>query len=115
MESRILRDEIIFEKILSCYVNNFENIATSLIRSGTKKILFPSTIAIEKPVSGLEEYIEAKSLGEEKCKNLEKFFNIKIFTPRIDRVLTDQTATIFPTKSNDPFSVALDLIKIMNS
>lgn len=104
-----------FERFKEIYSDKFFEISESLINNGLTKILYPSTVAIDKPIPSLEEYINAKILGEAQCAKLEKKFRINVFKPRIERVLTDQTASILPVKANEPFKVSLELIKQMVS
>ncbi len=79
------------------------------------KILYPSSIAISDPLPELEEYIQGKIAGEEICNQIEKEFNVSVLKPRIKRVLTDQTATILPISSENPFDVAKKLVEQMTS
>lgn len=106
-------DAKIFQGFKEIYADKFFEISKSLINNGLTKILYPSSVAIDEPISSLEEYIQAKILGEKQCIRLEKKFQINVFKPRIERVLTDQTATILPVKSKDPFEVSMYLIHQM--
>ena len=84
-------------------------------KSQTKKIFYPSSIAIEKPIDTLKDYIKAKKEGEQVCRLLQKKFLINVVCPRLNRILTDQTNTIVPIKFDNPVDTMLVSIKQMSS
>ena len=68
----------------------------SKIKNKKSKIFFPSTIFIdEEKNNSFKEYQASKLLGELIGENINsKFENISIFSSRLPRLLTDQTAKI---------------------
>lgn len=120
--SKIFHDDIkkrnkdIYNSFYEIYVNCFKKLAKYLIKkSQTKKIFYPSSIAIEKPIDTLKDYIKAKKEGEQVCRLLQKKFSIKVVCPRLNRILTDQTNTIVPIKFDNPVDTMLVSIKQMSS
>ena len=57
---------------------------------GGSLIYWPSTIFLEQEVTGFNEYILAKEIGEKVCKNLEYKTNMKIIIERLEKIQTDQ-------------------------
>ena len=109
-------DNEIYNSFHEIYVDCFKSLAEFLIKkSQTKKIFYPSSIAIDKPIDTLKDYIEAKKEGEQVCRLLQKKFLIKIICPRLNRILTDQTNTIVPIKFDNPVNTMLVSIKQMSS
>lgn len=109
-------DNEIYNSFHEIYVDCFKSLAEFLIKkSQTKKIFYPSSIAIDKPIDTLKDYIEAKKEGEQVCRLLQKKFLIKIICPRLNRILTDQTNTVVPIKFDNPVSTMLVSIKQMSS
>jgi len=108
-------DQNLLNSFLSIYCNSFYRLSKIFIGNGGQKILYPSSIAISDPLPELQEYIQAKIAGEEICNQIEKEFNVSVLKPRIKRVLTDQTATILPISSENPFDVAKKLVEEMTS
>ena len=98
------------------YVDCFKNLVENLIKkSKIKKIFYPSTIAIDKPIDSLKDYIKAKKEGERICRLIKKKFMIKVLCPRLGRILTDQTNTMVPVNSDHPVDTMLVFIKLMPS
>ncbi len=106
-------DSKLFEHFNLFYCNAFKTISELLIKNGVRKILFPSTVAIDKPIIELKEYIEAKKNGEKTCDYLKNKYKIEVFNPRIDRVLTDQTTSVMPVNSEEPLNIAINLVNLM--
>lgn len=120
--NKIFHDDIkksnreIYNSFHEIYVDCFKSLAEYLIKkSQTVKIFYPSSIAIEKPIVSLKDYIEAKKEGEQVCKLLQKKFLIKVICPRLNRILTDQTNTMVPIKFDNPVDTMLVSIKQMSS
>jgi hypothetical protein len=107
-------DIFLYEKFLLIYAKKFEKIAKKYIKMGIIRILYPSTMYIDKPVEELQEYIKAKLEGEKVCNSLSSVSSIKVLKPRIDRVLTDQTTSILPVNSLHPLEVVLPIVGQMS-
>ena len=91
------------------YCDSFEDIALKFIEKGGKNIFYPSTVAINENVKGLEEYQIAKEKGELICSKIKNNFNVNLLVKRLPRILTNQTLTILPLKSLDPLDVAIEI------
>ena len=55
----------------------------------------------------------AKIDGELVCNDLNIKLNLEILIDRLDRVATDQTISIIPTKSLHPYEVAIKIANMM--
>jgi NAD(P)-dependent dehydrogenase (short-subunit alcohol dehydrogenase family) len=103
-----------FQELLSIYVDCFEKVAAWLTSHSTSRpisILYPSTVFINNRPKGMTEYAMAKAAGEVLAKDLAEALGIRIATPRIPRVLTDQTATVLPIQVADAVDVMLPLLR----
>lgn len=103
-----------FEDFYKVYCFAFNEIARRFLKSGGKKIYYPSSVAVMSGVRGLEEYAYAKKLGEEICRSLESEFDAEITCERLDRVETRQTLSVMPTEARDPVDVAIDICSIFS-
>ena len=103
----------IYKNFRNFYANCFEDIALKFIKSGGKKIYYPSSVAVLNKVRGMEEYTKAKKDGEYVCEELKKRLPVKILVDRIDRVNTSQTLSIMPIGSLEPYEVAISIAKKM--
>jgi hypothetical protein len=60
----------------------------------------------------MTEYAMAKAAGEVLCSDLNRFWpGIQIASQRLPRVLTDQTATMFPAESASTVELMLPIIR----
>jgi hypothetical protein len=107
-------DQVLYEKFFLFYAEKFELIAKKCIEIGVTCILYPSTIAIDKPVEEPEEYIKAKIEGEKVCGRLSSLSDINVLKPRIYRVLTDQTTSVMPKNSLHPLEIVLPIVQQMS-
>jgi len=106
------------EKLLSLYrtiyVDCFNNVCNELIAKNSKcSVFYPSTIFIDNPPRGFENYIRVKIEGEKLCKKLNKSSIINIITPRLPRLDTDQNQVIINQKSIENAEILLPFIKAM--
>ena len=61
----------------------------------------------------MQEYISAKLEGEALCTKFENIHNsMKIYKPRLPRIETDQTVSLFPVINQDPVAVQLKHLRI---
>lgn len=102
-------DVEIFDKFYQFYCYSFELIARRFFYNGGKTIYYPSSIAVEERIKGLEEYAIAKKLGEKICASLISEFNSEIIIDRLGRVETDQTLSILQVPTLDPIDVAIGI------
>lgn len=64
----------------------------------------------------MTEYAMAKAAGEVLCTDLHRFWpGIHIISVRLPRLLTDQTATMFPTATASTVDLILPIIRDVQS
>ena len=102
-------DKTIYQHFEKFYCDSFEDIALNFIKKGGKNIFYPSSVALDDNVKGLEEYKIAKEKGELICSKIKKEFNINVLFKRLPRILTDQTLTLLPVKSLNPLNAAIEI------
>ena len=108
----VFSDEI-HKKFYKYYVSGFNSIMEILISNGLKRVFYPSTVAIDEKPPDMEEYVSAKLSGETLCHNFEKKYDsIKIYKPRLPRMETDQTVSIFSVINSDPIPIQLEHLRI---
>ncbi len=103
-----------FDVLAAVYVNGFEKFvswAMGHLLERPRSIFYPSSVFIEARPKGMVEYAMAKVAGEVLAAELASATRVPILTPRIPRVLTDQTATMVPFQSDDPVAVMLPLLR----
>jgi hypothetical protein len=97
------------------YCEQFEKIVRRLWKGRLSVLLFPSSISIDSQIEELKDYSQSKLAAEFLSLKLQKEFGGVIFHPRIDRTLTNQTTSIFPTRSESAVSVARNLVLLIQS
>lgn len=109
-------NETLYNTFVEVYVKGFAKVCDKLIL-GTEylAVFYPSSIAIEKPLASLEEYIAAKLEGEEFCKKLNNKTNMAVYYPRLPRIDTDQTLSLIKAISADPVEVLLPHLREMTN
>jgi hypothetical protein len=116
----------IFGKRSSDYDNQLVNLFTAVYVDGFGKlcrqlhqqtpfltVMYPSSVAIDNPLPGLAEYIDAKLKGEEFCKVLSRQENTYVVWPRLPRIETDQTLSLIKVPASDPVEILLPIIRQM--
>ena len=113
---------LVFDKKISTayrevYVSSFNDLCNEIINRKSKcSILYPSTIWINNPPPQFENYIEAKMAGEKLCETLNKENSIlKIITPRLPRIKTDQTQTLIKENFTNSIEIMLPLLREMTN
>jgi acyl dehydratase/NADP-dependent 3-hydroxy acid dehydrogenase YdfG len=105
----------VFDEFVQFYVDGFYAVSRCLMRACRntfRNILYPSSVFVTDRPEGMTEYAMAKAAGEVLCADLRRVApELSIATPRIPRVLTDQTATVPPVESADASSVMLALLR----
>ena len=103
----------IFRQFCEYYVSGFNKIMNILIPTGLKRVFYPSTIAIDEKPSDMGEYVSAKLAGEMLCQYFEKNYSmIKIYRPRLPRMETDQTVSLFSVVNSNPIPIQLEHLRI---
>jgi MaoC like domain len=107
-------DDARYREFFSVYVDGFEAVCQQLVERGTRPaILYPSTVAIDKPLPELAEYVKAKAEGEALCRRLNGNGQAAILMPRLPRTATDQTQALLHVQAEDPVEIMAPLIRQM--
>ena len=106
-------NERIYQKFVSFYVTGFEKLMSFLDKHNalTTAVFYPSSAFVSETPVNLKEYAKAKAEGEAVCKKWEQqHFTTKIYAPRIPKVATDQTASLFESGNDDTTEIILNYI-----
>jgi len=106
-----------YNEFSAIYVDGFARLYAALrARSSAPiSIFYPSSIFVEERPREMAEYAMAKAAGETLCADLSASTpGVRIITPRLPRLATDQTATLLPTRSADPIAELLPHIRSMH-
>lgn len=98
------------------YVDGFEAIFRALWARGDRdlSVFYPSSTAVELPVSGMAEYAAAKAAGEESCALLARSHRgFRVIVKRLPRMLTDLTASLLQPEVVDAVDSMLPIIREM--
>lgn len=102
-------DEL-FRKFCDFYVTGFHQTLAGL--EDVKRVLYPSSTAIDSPAPNLVEYASAKAAGESLCRSLAAANPQRRFVcPRFARLATDQTATLLRATAADPVQPVLAALR----
>lgn len=102
-------DEL-FRKFCDFYVTGFHRTLAGL--EDVKRVLYPSSTAVDAPPPNLIEYAAAKAAGESLCRTLSAAEpHRRIACPRFARLATDQTATLLRASAADPVQPVLDVLR----
>jgi acyl dehydratase/NAD(P)-dependent dehydrogenase (short-subunit alcohol dehydrogenase family) len=95
------------------YVNGLVRLVRTLLAGGTPlAVLNPSSVAVTVPVRGMERYALVKRESEMALAALAaEYPGLRAFSPRLPRILTDQTATIMPVAAETAEAVMLPLLR----
>lgn len=102
-----------FAEFVDVYVNGFYALFNQVHRRGVPlSVMYPSSVAVEERPKGMTEYAMAKSAGEQLCRDLlRQSPKVRILTPRLPRILTDQTATVPPVPAAEAISTMAPLLE----
>ncbi|HEX5274971.1 MAG TPA: SDR family NAD(P)-dependent oxidoreductase [Candidatus Rubrimentiphilum sp.] len=98
------------------YVDGFVALCGALRSRGNRGLdaFYPSTQAIEAPVSGMANYAAAKAAGEESCKSIaDANPGLRVISRRLPRILTDLTASLLQPQVADAVQTMLPIIREM--
>jgi NAD(P)-dependent dehydrogenase (short-subunit alcohol dehydrogenase family) len=102
----------LFTKFCNCYVAGFLHTVQPLQRRGLRNIFYPSTVFIDDPPANMGEYAAAKMAGEMVCRFLQKnYAGMTIHVPRLPRMATDQTVSLWPSNNLDPVTVMIEALR----
>jgi acyl dehydratase len=108
----------LFDEFVQIYVKGFYDCCNYLGEhgSGALTAFYPSSAFVESNPPDMTEYCMAKMAGEMLCANMNRVDGrIHIIVSRLPRLLTDQTATVFPVGTEDPLKVMLPAIRTVQS
>ncbi|HSV13438.1 MAG TPA: hypothetical protein VLI90_04220 [Tepidisphaeraceae bacterium] len=104
----------LFRAFCDCYVDGF--LATfQAIRQrnpNLTRVFYPSSSAVEQTPANMGEYAAAKRAAESLCQYLESVHRkLRIHTPRLPRLATDQTASLLQAEMPDAAELMLEHLR----
>lgn len=107
----------LFDSFCQLYVHGF----AALVRAAAQKctdtsrlrVLYPSTVFLDRPESGFAEYRAAKAAGEALCENLALNPALVLHKPRLPRLQTDQNSSFLGVEGLEPFPVMLQQLELL--
>ena len=114
--SEALFDAGLFDRFVSFYVDGFQRLCAAVPRSTAGlKALNPSTVMLDEPARQMIEYCMAKAAAEVLCDEMARVTpGLSIAHPRLPRILTDQTASIVPMRTEPAIDVLLPVIRALH-
>jgi hypothetical protein len=109
-------DRGLFHSYLAIYVEGFLDLITRLRAASLTPlaVYYPSTDFLDQPNRRFIEYVAAKAAGEEVCRILGAGPGMRVVVERLPRLPTDQTASLLPQDSEEPFAVLLQSCRAMS-
>ena len=106
---------VLFRRFSEYYVLGFQRVVDQLISIGNLAgVFYPSSIFLEKFPTTMKEYVVAKKAGEMICSHIRNTnHNLEIYTPRLPKMATDQTASFVPEEIPDPSLILLKHLRRM--
>jgi len=105
---------MLYESYHKVYVQAFERLCRKFVDSDANiSVFYPSPTFLNSEKHSFPSYARAKLEGEELCEKITKTTHIKILAPRLPRLETDQTLSIYKSKFPDPVEVFLPYIREM--
>jgi len=96
-------DGALYQRFADVYVNGLRDLLQSLETGTPLKIFYPSSIAVDGEMTGLQEYARAKREGEDLCKTLQKNNpHLTFMIERLPPLATDQTASLIGSGQENP-------------
>jgi hypothetical protein len=97
------------------YVSKFHDLMQRILdnrpQDSPLTVLYASSVVLDEHPIVLTEYAMAKAAGEVLCSALaDNYRQLKISTPRLPRMLTNQTATVPPVLAEDPLKIMAPLL-----
>lgn len=107
-------DSDALEEFLNFYVRGFYDLCCFLKASPDRRIaaFYPSSVAVVERPRDMTEYSMAKAAAEILCSDLNRSWpGLHVTTVRLPRLLTDQTTTVVPARSENALEVVLPIIR----
>lgn len=105
------------ENFLEYYVFSFYRLCEQLEKRAKSeiKIYYPSSVFIESRPNGMTEYAMAKAASEIMIADINRTFRfVRIYCTRLPRLKSDQTNSIFQTKTSENLMYILPVIRQMH-
>jgi NAD(P)-dependent dehydrogenase (short-subunit alcohol dehydrogenase family) len=99
-----------FNLLCAYYLDGFARLA-ELPELQRAVFCFPSTVYLEQAEAGFAEYCAAKAAGESLCRTLQLERGLRILVPRLERMRTDQTASVSGTSGADPLVSLVPVVR----
>lgn len=105
-----------FSEFCRHYVAGFHQAVSSLYQQGMHTVYYPSTVYLDDSPTNMAEYVAAKAAGEAIGSFLENLYpKLTVYSPRLPKVATDQTASFIQNDCNEPLEVILQTLRVMNA
>jgi hypothetical protein len=105
-------DSALYDKFRKFYVESFEKFVVEL-SPRCSNFFYPSTMLIDSPELGFEEYIKAKTEGERICEYYTNAKNKRIIVRRLPRLATDQNNWIFGRNTISPIVEMTEIFELL--
>ena len=104
---------IIFNEFYNIYILGFMRLFEHIYKEGKSlTVVNPSTSDLTVRNRVNIEYIMAKTALEQLCTHIDKYWpEVRVFSPRLPRVKTDQTEIVPPVAAADPVDILLPLLR----
>ena len=107
--------EKLFTTFSKFYISEFYELVNYFYKRKTLNFFYPSTVALDDMFGNMMEYTLSKSSGEKLIDFLQlKLPALYIYKPRLPRLETDQTVSLFPVINEDPDLIILNHLKKFN-
>jgi acyl dehydratase len=106
-------DESLFRNFCRYYLAGaLECLEWFASRSGKEgTFVYPSSVYVSTVPAGFAEYTAAKAAGEVACHEaIQRYRKMKLFAPRLPRLMTDQTASLRDSDDEDPAAAIASLL-----
>lgn len=108
-----------FQVFCDYYVKGFLQAVEALLHLNPSglRVLYPSSVAVEELPPDMHEYAAAKLAGEGVCQFLLKAHpaGLRLCSPRLPRLATDQMPTFLPVESGEPVDYILEALRKLDN
>jgi len=108
----------LLDEFLQMYVKGFYDCCSYYADhgSGSLTAFYPSSVFVQSSPPDMTEYCMAKMAGEMLCASMNRAGGrVHIIVNRLPRLLTDQTASVFPVETGDPLKALLPVVRNVQS
>ena len=108
-------EPLLFREFCEFYIEKFYELCVFLEKTVTTRrilVYFPSTVFVEERPKGMAEYAMVKSAAEILVREINRsFLHLRVFTTRLPRLSTDQTAAILKVSAESNVATLLPVIR----